>query len=281
MNQPIVQLRNVSFAYSRGTNTEVEIIKNVSLDVHAGQWLSIVGPNGSGKSTLSKLINGLLRASQGSIVINGRELVSDSMREVRQLIGFIFQNPDNQFIGNTVLEDMVFGLENNCLTRKEMDERVTRYADKLNISELLHRHPSELSGGQKQRAAIAAVLAMEPRIVIFDEATSMLDEGAKQSMIELMQVMHASGQYTLISITHDMDEIIASDRVVAMKEGAIIADGLPINILQQDEIIEACRLKPPFYIQLCQELRKRQIDVDIHLNERDLVNNLWQYASTK
>lgn len=281
MNQSIIQLHNVSFAYSRGTNNELEIIKNVSLEVFEGQWISIVGPNGSGKSTLSKLMNGLLRANQGSIVVNELELVPENLREIRRQIGSIFQNPDNQFIGNTVLEDMVFGLENNCLTRKEMDERVKHFADKLNINELLHRHPSELSGGQKQRAAIAAVLAMEPKIVIFDEATSMLDEGAKQSIIELMQEMHASGQYTLISITHDMDEIIASDRVIAMKEGAIIADGLPINILQQDEIIEACRLKPPFYIQLCQELRKRQINVDIHLNERDLVNNLWQYIFTK
>ncbi|TCZ76358.1 energy-coupling factor transporter ATPase [Paenibacillus albiflavus] len=280
MKQPIIQLKNVTFTYPGRNNMESATINDVSLDILEGQWISIVGPNGSGKSTLSKLMNGLLRANKGSITVNGTELTSSSLRGIRQQIGFIFQNPDNQFIGSTIFEDLVFGMENNCLSRSEMDERVQRFADKLTITPFLHRHPSELSGGQKQRAAIAAVLAMDPRIVIFDEATSMLDEGAKESVIELMRSMHASGQYTIISITHDMDEIIASDRVVAMKSGQIIADDSPFNLLQQEEIIEACRLKPPFYIALCQELRQRNIDIGIHLNERDLVNNLWQYIST-
>lgn len=279
MKQPIVQMQDVSFSYSQGSNTGVDTLRDINLQVQAGEWVSIAGPNGSGKSTLVKLLNGLLSPSKGIIFVNGIKLSANTLNEIRKQIGFVFQNPDNQFIGSTVLEDIVFGLENNCLSSAEMDHRIHHYADKLNIKDLLHRHPSELSGGQKQRAAITAVLAMEPKIIIFDEATSMLDEGAKQAMIEQMQVMHTSGDYTILSITHDMDEIIASDRVIAIKEGVILANGKPIDVLQQEEIIEACRLKPPFYLQLCQELRKRQINIDIHLNERDLVNNLWQYIS--
>ncbi|WP_442603345.1 energy-coupling factor transporter ATPase [Paenibacillus sp. KN14-4R] len=275
MKLPIIQMEHVSFAY-RG---EEPLIQDVTLCIPAGQWVTIVGANGSGKSTLVKLLNALLLKNAGQIHICGTELVAESKYEIRKQIGFIFQNPDNQFIGQTVRDDMIFGLENLALSKAEMEDRLQLYASKMKITHLLDKHPGQLSGGQKQRAAIAAILAMEPKIIIFDEATSMLDELATGEVIAIMQEMHRSGKYTLISISHDMDEIAASDRVLAMERGTIIADAAPADIFNRQDLMQKCRLKPPFIYQLKEELHKRNISIGNPTNDKELVSALWQLYS--
>ncbi len=271
----MIELNQVSYT---GRDENKPLLHRISFNIQEGQWVSIIGKNGCGKSTLVKLLNRLLPSSGGSIIIDGMELTPLTVGSIREQVGMVFPNPDNQFVGLTVMDDMVFGLENRCLDLKLMQERVAHYADKLQITHLLDRHPSQLSGGQKQRAALAAVLAMEPRIVIFDEATSMLDEKSKHDMIQMMQDMKKSGQYTLISVTHDHDEITASDRVLALVDGAIGADCKPQDIWTQDRLLEACGLKPSFLVQLGRELQHRGIEISPHLQEKEVIDALWELS---
>jgi len=280
MSNPMIQMEGVHFSY-QGSNSQ-PILNDIYLTIHQGEWVSIIGANGSGKSTLVKLFNGLLRATQGQILIQGTPLSNENLYDIRQQIGYVFQNPENQFIGTTVIEDMVFGLENLSLDHAEMERRVNHYAAKLDIVSLLSKHPGELSGGQKQRAALAAILAMEPRIVIFDEATSMLDEQSRMDVIQIIRDMHQSGAYTIISITHDADEIEASDRVLALADGQIIADAAPASIVQEPEVMRRCNLIPSFYIRLAQQLNTSfDLPVHHHTDEHGLLEELCQLYSMK
>lgn len=251
----MVVLEDVSFAYD-GSHAD---IRDVSLTIPQGEWVTLAGANGCGKTTLTRLLNGLLRANSGRIAIGGLELGRGTLAEIRQKVGVVFQNPDNQFIGSTVEEDMAFGLEGRCLDREEMQGRIQYYASRLGISQLLHRHPHELSGGQKQRAAIAAILAMEPELIILDEASSMLDEKARQQWLSLLQEMHGEGRYTLLSITHDAEEVAASQRVVVMREGTLAADVTPNELFRDEGLLHLCRMLPPFRIQLEMEMEKQGI----------------------
>ncbi|MCJ8011900.1 ATP-binding cassette domain-containing protein [Paenibacillus sp. KQZ6P-2] len=251
----MVVMEKVSFAY----DGQCADIHNVSLSIGRGEWVTLAGANGSGKSTLIRLMNGLLRAGSGSITIGGTKLEPGAIGGIRQKVGMVFQNPDNQFIGATVEEDMAFGLEGLCLDAEEMRSRISRYASSLGISDLLHRHPQELSGGQKQRAAVAAILAMEPELIILDEASSMLDEMARRDWLSLLREMHSEGRYTLLSITHDAEEIAASERVLVMHEGKLAADLMPGELFRSEELLRMCRMVPPFRTQLALELEKRGI----------------------
>lgn len=246
---------NVSFAYD-GQHADID---GVSLTIRKGEWVTLAGANGCGKSTLSRLMNGLLRASSGCISIGGIRLETGTLGAIRQMIGMVFQNPDNQFIGATVEEDMAFGLEGLCLDTEEIRERITRYAGRLGIGHLLRRHPQELSGGQKQRAALAAILAMEPELIILDEASSMLDEKARSEMLELLREMHGETRYTLLSITHDAEEIFASQRVLVMDRGRVVADVAPDMLFRNGELLRLCRMEPPFRLQLARELEQRGV----------------------
>ncbi|OPA76954.1 energy-coupling factor ABC transporter ATP-binding protein [Paenibacillus selenitireducens] len=280
MTRPIISLDHVHYSYPESPDTA--ILRDISFTIEAGQWVSIIGANGSGKSTLVKLFNGLLSACEGQIRIGDTLLSPDTLYDIRRQIGFVFQNPENQFVGTTVLEDMAFGLENLALDRHVMQERVRHYAEKLNITPFLARHPSELSGGQKQRAAIAAILAMEPGIVIFDEATSMLDEQARREILAIMEQMRRSGDYTIVSITHDADEIEASDRVIALSEGHVIADGTPLSLMERADIMEPCHLIPSFYLRLARQLQHQyRLPVHLHPDERGIVEELCQLYSAK
>lgn len=269
----MIELNQVTYV---GRDKQHPLLKQLTFHIRAGQWVSIVGRNGCGKSTLVKLLNRLLPSDSGSIVIDGMLLTNETIGRIRERIGMVFPNPDNQFVGLTVTDDIVFGLENQCLDRATMQERVAHYADRLSITHLLTRHPAQLSGGQKQRVALAAVLAMEPKIVIFDEATSMLDEKSKREMIELMHDMKSSGKYTLISVTHDQDEINATDRVLALVDGAIAADCKPYELWLQDELLQSCGLKPSFIVQLGRELQIRGLELGDHLHEREVIDALWE-----
>lgn len=249
------ELHQVSFAYE----PDHPVLHEISLSIPSGSWVSLVGPNGCGKSTLAKLLGGLLTANGGEIYVLGSKLTAESVAHNRRKIGMVFQNPDNQFIGATVEEDIAFGLEGRNLPREEMVNRVHKYADMLEISHLLKKHPAELSGGQKQRVAIAAILAMEPEIIIFDEAASMLDEKARGELLDIIQGMRRDGFYTLVSITHDADEIMASDRAIVLRDGAIAANLRPGELFRDEELLQSCRLIAPYRIVLEQELAKRGI----------------------
>jgi len=267
----IISLSGVSFGY----DPKQPIFQNISLSIPQGQWVSLVGSNGCGKSTLVKLLNALLPKSAGEIVVCGLELNEENIGAIRQNIGMVFQNPDNQFIGATVEEDILFGLEGQCLEPSEMGHRLQVYTDKLGIAHLLDKHPGELSGGQKQRVAIASILAMEPGIVIFDEASSMLDEGSRNELMEILQLMRAEGKYTILMITHDADEIMASDRVLALHGGGLAADLTPAELFANDDLLDKCNLRMPFPWQLARELQKAGIHTGVPASEKELIEKLW------
>ena len=266
-----VALNGVSFGY-RGAEP---ILNDISLEIRRGEWVSLVGPNGCGKSTLVKLFNGLLAARSGDISVSGYRLADETVSAVRQEIGMVFQNPDNQFVGTTVEEDILFGLEGLRLPVEEMRRRLLFYSRKLNLEELLGKHPGELSGGQKQRVAIASILAMEPGIVVFDEASSMLDERSRQELLDIMRSMHAEGRYTLIAITHDAEEIAASGRVLAIEGGSVAADLTPAELFADGALLARCHLKPPFAWQLARELERKGLGSGAPECEKELTDRLW------
>lgn len=270
------ELKQVSFAYE----PEHQVLGNVTFSIPQGSWVSLVGPNGCGKSTLAKLLGGLLGVNGGTIIVEGIPLLKETVQQIRPRIGMVFQNPDNQFIGATVEEDIAFGLEGRCLPRTEMVERVRRYADKLEIGHLLSKHPAELSGGQKQRVAVAAILAMEPGIVIFDESSSMLDEKARGELLDILREMKQSGKYTMVSITHDAEEIMASDRAIVLRDGGIAADLKPQELFQDRELLDSCRLIAPYRIRLAQELGKQGLSLPPDAQE-EVAEALWQLYLSK
>lgn len=268
------ELQQVSFSY----DPEHPVLSDLSFSIPQGSWVSLVGPNGCGKSTLARLLGGLLAANAGTIIVEGTPLLKETVQQIRPRIGMVFQNPDNQFIGATVEEDIAFGLEGRCLPREEMVERVHRYAEKLEIGHLLSKHPSELSGGQKQRVAIAAILALEPGILIFDEASSMLDERARGELLAILKEMKRSGRYTMISITHDADEILASDRAIVLHKGGMAADLTPRELFGDEALMDACRLIAPYGIRLLNELRKRGIGLAAE-SPKEVADAIWPLYS--
>lgn len=269
----VLTLQDVSFSY----DGESENIRSVSFTVTKGQWVSIAGSNGSGKSTLSRLFNGLLFPDDGLVETGGLKLIPDHLSAIRRKVGMVFQNPDNQFVGSTVEEDIAFGLEGLCMSRLAMRERIDRYAEKFSVSHLLGKHPSELSGGQKQRVALTSVLAMEPEILVLDEASSMLDEQARGDLIRILKSMHEERRYTILSITHDADEIMASERVLAMREGKVIADVSPRELFANKELMALCNLEAPFSHKLAQELEARGVHVGRSGHEQELMDFLWSF----
>ena len=274
--QPMIQVDNLSCAHEPGGP---DFLRGISFSVYPGEWVSLVGANGTGKSSLVKRLNGLLPASGGRMAVDGIELADSTLGDIRERIGMVFANPDNQFVGLNVADDIVFGLENRCLDRIEMAARLTRYSAMLGIEAFLDRHPAELSGGQKQRVALAAVLALEPKVLILDEATSMLDEQAKQEILAQLRQMRETGRYTLISITHDTDEILATDRMLALADGGLVADGKPRELLADPALLERLRLRPSFAMELAAALRERGIAVPPRLNESELMEALTQWHS--
>lgn len=266
-----IVMKDVHFQYGG----KQKLFAGISLHVPHGQWVSIVGPNGSGKSTLIKLLNGLYMPHDGHIYVNGLYLDESSVGDIRRRVGFLFQNPDNQFFATTVKDDIAFGMENRCVSREEMERQIAEVAAEFRVDEWLDRHPAELSGGQKQRVAIAGIMVLRPDIIIFDEATSMLDERSKRELTAQLQRMHASNRYTIISVTHDAEEILASNRAIVLKEGQIAADMRPAELFHNEDLMRQCRLQPPFALALSQALQARGINVADTNDERELVNSLW------
>lgn len=267
-----IELKNVTFAYEKN----IPVISRVSLEIKRGKYTAILGHNGSGKSTLAKLITGLLLKDEGEIIVDDIKLDEKSVYKIREKVGIIFQNPDNQFIGATVKDDIAFGLENRCVEQVKMEGIILEYAKKVGMDEYLEKEPTYLSGGQKQRVAIAGVLAMAPDIIIFDEATSMLDPRGKKEINDLIAKMNEIVKdITIISITHDMEEALQADEIIIMNEGTIFAKGTPEEIFKEAEILRKVNLDVPLIYQIKNELKTHNIELK-STSWEGLVNELCQ-----
>jgi len=273
----IIEVRNLKYKYD--SESENYTLNDVSFQVKKGEWLSIVGHNGSGKSTTVRLIDGLLEAESGDIIISGDKLTVENVWEKRRQIGMVFQNPDNQFVGATVEDDVAFGLENQGLDYDLMVERVQQALELVGMQDFKEREPARLSGGQKQRVAVAGVVALRPDIIILDEATSMLDPEGRLDLIQIVKKIKDSNQLTVISITHDLDEIALSDRVLVMKEGQVESTATPRELFSREDL-EELGLDQPFVNQVKAALRQSGLSLpDSYLTEKELQDQLWALLS--
>ena len=270
----IIDVKNLSFRYKE--SQEYYDVKDITFHVKRGEWLSIVGHNGSGKSTTVRLIDGLLEAESGEIVIDGQRLTEENVWDIRRQIGMVFQNPDNQFVGATVEDDVAFGLENQGLSRQEMKKRVEEALDLVGMLDFKKREPARLSGGQKQRVAIAGVVALRPAILILDEATSMLDPEGRRELIETVKGIRKDYDMTVISITHDLEEVAMSDRVLIMKKGSIESTSSPRELFSRNDL-DQIGLDDPFANQLKHSLSQNGYDLpENYLTESELEDKLWE-----
>ncbi|EFN99648.1 energy-coupling factor ABC transporter ATP-binding protein [Streptococcus mitis] len=270
----IIDVKNLSFRYKE--NQEYYDVKDITFHVKRGEWLSIVGHNGSGKSTTVRLIDGLLEAESGEIAIDGQRLTEGNVWSIRRQIGMVFQNPDNQFVGATVEDDVAFGLENQGLSRQEMKKRVEEALALVGMLDFKKREPARLSGGQKQRVAIAGVVALRPAILILDEATSMLDPEGRSELIETVKGIRKDYDMTVISITHDLEEVAMSDRVLVMKKGEIESTSSPRDLFSRNDL-DQIGLDDPFANQLKHSLSQNGYDLpENYLTESELEDKLWE-----
>lgn len=275
--EKIIEINDLCFEYDEGEKT----IDHISLSIEKGTYTTILGHNGSGKSTIAKLIMGLLEKKSGEIKVGGIELTEETLNEVRSQIGIVFQNPDNQFIGATVRDDIAFGLENTCVDPALMDDIINEYAKKVNMYEFLDHEPTKLSGGQKQRVAIAGILAMSPSIIILDESTSMLDPKGKKEITQLVHQLNKDKNMTILSITHDIEEAALSDYVILLSDGHIIDTGKPEKVLMNQKQIESLALDVPFAYKISKGLQKKGIQIPNYINQEKLVKELCQLHSKK
>jgi energy-coupling factor transport system ATP-binding protein len=278
--KPIIELKNIDFTYQG--EEETHALKNISFTINEGEWIAIIGHNGSGKSTTAKIINGLIEATSGDVLIDGDKLTEDNVWDVRAKVGMVFQNPDNQFVGSTVEDDVAFGLENQGVPREEMVTRVENALKEVRMYDFATREPARLSGGQKQRVAIAGIVALSPKIIILDEATSMLDPEGRADVIATIKKIKDENNLTVLSITHDIDEAASANRILVMKQGELIKEGTPDEIFSEGEKLIELGLDLPFPEKLKAELAKRGIDMPKeYLDEEGMVDWLWKSLSTK
>ncbi|OLN23079.1 energy-coupling factor transporter ATPase [Domibacillus antri] len=273
MSEKVISIKGVSFQYPE---QETFALREVSFDVYKGEWLAVVGHNGSGKSTLAKMLNGLHYPSQGTVSIGGYKLTEEHVWSIRGKLGMVFQNPDNQFVGTTVQDDVAFGLENNGVEHGVMQERVFASLEKVGMTAFLNQEPHHLSGGQKQRVAIAGVIALRPDIILLDEATSMLDPLGREEVMNTVRELNEKEGLTVISITHDLEEAAKADRVIVLNEGRLYIEGTPADIFQLDRELVQLGLGVPFAVQMSQLLADAGLKLSQrHFNEEELVNELW------
>ncbi len=265
-----IKVEHVCFSY----DGKQDALHDVSFTIEEGSYTTIIGHNGSGKSTVAKLMIALLEASAGTITIDDLRLEEANLDAIRKRIGIVFQNPDNQFIGATVADDIAFGLENHQVATSEMQGIIETFAHRVNMSRFLNSEPTKLSGGQKQRVAIAGVLAMKPDIIIFDEATSMLDPQGKQEINALIQDIHKESGLTVISITHDIEEVAHSDHVIVLDRGQVVLDGKPDEVLKHEQELIALQLDIPFASKLRNALVERGIELNADTTMEGVVEQL-------
>lgn len=265
-----IDIEHLSFSYDE----QIKALDDVSFSIEEGSYTVIVGHNGSGKSTIAKLMIGLMEAQSGIIRVDGTVLKEESVYDIRDKIGIVFQNPDNQFIGATVADDIAFGLENHQVPHDQMQAIIDEFAARVNMSKYLNSEPTKLSGGQKQRVAIAGVLAMRPQILIFDESTSMLDPQGKAEINALVKRIHEETGITIISITHDIEEMVSSDHVIVMKAGKVVMDGTPAEVLNNEEELIKMQLDIPFSLKFVNEMKKQGIVLKREIQMEKVVDEL-------
>ncbi|WP_026389218.1 energy-coupling factor transporter ATPase [[Acholeplasma] multilocale] len=249
-------------------------LNDVNFNIKHGEYVTVIGHNGSGKSTLSKLLIGVLGAEQGDIRVFGNLMTRNNLDQIRRFLGIVFQNPDNQFIGSTVRADIAFGLENKRVEPKLMEGIILEAAKKVRMEYFLDKEPLNLSGGQKQRVAIASALALNPDILIFDEATSMLDPKGNREIKEIMVELRDRGDKAIISITHDMDEILNADKVIVMNGGRLERMGTPKEILKDKEYLKSIHLDIPFVATVEEALANVGIETEHSKDMDELVKQL-------
>ncbi|MBR3843515.1 MAG: energy-coupling factor transporter ATPase [Christensenellaceae bacterium] len=272
--EKIIESKDLGYIYESNESSH-RALENVNIDVKEGEFVVILGHNGSGKSTLARHINALLIPSEGKMLTNGMDTsVEDLTLDIRRSAGMVFQNPDNQIVATIVEEDVAFGPENLGVEPEEIIKRVDNALTLVNMKDFAHRSPHMLSGGQKQRVAIAGVLAMNPKIIVFDESTSMLDPVGRQEVMATMQYLNKEEKKTIVLITHFMEETIDADRVIVMVGGKVEAEGKPEEIFAQRDLLERAGLVPPFSVDMANRLRDEGFEIDQTLRSEELVEEI-------
>lgn len=262
-----IKIDNLAYHYE----DQAPLFKNFNLTIQAGDWVALVGHNGSGKSTLAKLILGLLERDDGEITVYDLPLTEENLGKAREKMGMVFQNPDNQFVGATVADDVAFGLENQQVPSEDMPPKIEAALKTVGMAAFADREPHYLSGGQKQRVALASILALQPKIIILDEATAMLDPQGRAAVLQTLKDLKETygDQLTLIMITHDMDEASLADRVVVLDDGQLVLDGTPAEVFEAgDQKLKDLGLGLPFSVQVSQAL---QVQPPHYLNQQELL----------
>lgn len=272
----ILSLQNITFTYDLEQPEVKNAVEDVSFSVEQGEWIAIVGHNGSGKSTIAKIMNGLLFPQEGTVEIFGMPMNEENLWSIRSQLGMVFQNPDNQFVGATVQDDVAFALENNGVPYEDMVSRVEQALEQVKMSDFMNHEPQHLSGGQKQRVAIAGALALRPKLLILDEATSMLDPQGRQEVLDTVRTLREETGLTVLSITHDLEEAILADRLLFMNQGEKFAEGKPSEIFALGEQLIALGLDLPFSMKMAHLLMQEGVSLEgTHMSERELVEDLW------
>lgn len=282
----IASMHHVMFSYDMdeedSSHIPVKALNDVSFTLYEGEWLAVVGHNGSGKSTLAKLLIGLLFPSSGEVNLFLETLTEDNLWETRSRMGIVFQNPDNQFVGSTVQDDVAFALENNGVPHEMMVKRVQEALEQVKMTDYINHEPHHLSGGQKQRVGIAGALALHPELLILDEATSMLDPQGREEVIEIVKKLRAEIGLTVVSITHDLEEVLLADRILVMNEGRVLMVGTPQEIFAQGSELGKVGLDLPFALRVSELLRTAGVELQgNHMTEEELVNELWTFHFSK
>lgn len=280
MKDNIVTVKHLSFTYR---DSKEPAVKDVSFTIPKGSWTTLVGHNGSGKSTIARLLNGILLPDDNTdtvINIDGITLTEKTMWDIRDRVGIVFQNPDNQFVGATVEDDVAFGLENRQIPRAQMQTIVHDVINKVDMLDFQKSEPQYLSGGQKQRVAIAGILAIGPKLIILDESTSMLDPAGKKKILILIRKLQKEKDLTIFSITHDINEAVQADQILVLNHGKLLANGSPKDIFKDETLIKSAGLDLPLFYKVKNGLIKQGIDIPKEItNEEKLVKYLCQLNS--
>lgn len=272
----ILSLQNITFTYDLEQPEVKNAVEDVSFSVEQGEWIAIVGHNGSGKSTIAKIMNGLLFPQEGTVEIFGMPMNEENLWSIRSQLGMVFQNPDNQFVGATVQDDVAFALENNGVPYEDMVSRVEQALEQVKMSGFMNHEPQHLSGGQKQRVAIAGALALRPKLLILDEATSMLDPQGRQEVLDTVRTLREETGLTVLSITHDLEEAILADRLLFMNQGEKFAEGKPSEIFALGDQLITLGLDLPFAMKMAHLLMQEGVSLEgTYMSERELVEDLW------
>lgn len=274
MAEPFIKVENVCFSYKNDNGEDIPVLQNISFDIKSGEFVVVLGHNGSGKSTLAKLLNLILSPKSGKIVVDGLDITSDRLVEdeiysVRQKIGMVFQNPDNQLVSSVVEEDVAFGPENLGVSPEEIKNRVKNALEEVGMTEYALHSPAQLSGGQKQRVAIAGIIAMLPKCIVFDEATSMLDPSGRKDVMNAINKLNKEKGITIIHITHNMNEAIEADRVIVINDGRICMNDTPKAIFSNVAKLHQIGLDVPQVTELIYELRLNGIDLPSNIIDMD------------